>query len=166
MFRSHIESHGHIFIRLSLASNLLVVRLPISSCSRRRSELFSEGLTFKTQKRTMSRALADTSSSYASGFTLADLAALNDLRAVALDRQRWSRAQIVHAPFADYLAAWNMDAGDAAPPNLAIARFKRTGTYALTIDSLVVSVASSLSKILPTIRLILGSREQEVTAVM
>jgi hypothetical protein len=131
-----------------------------------RPELFSEGLTFKTQKTTMTSSTADTSASFTSGFTPTDLAALSALRSVALKQQHWSRAQIVHAPHADYLAAWHMNTGHVDSPNLAIARFKRTGTYVLTIDSLVIGVASSLSKILPTIRHMLASREQEATAVI
>jgi hypothetical protein len=100
-----------------------------------------------------------------SGFTPADLATLNDIRAAALMQQRWSRAQLVQAPFADYLAAWGMNAGHSATPDLAIARFKRTGTYALTIESQIVATAPSLDKILPAIRQVLaGDERRAVTA--
>jgi hypothetical protein len=98
----------------------------------------------------------------ASGFTPTDLAALNDLSAAALGQQRWSRYQIVREPFADYLAAWATDAGRSEPPHLAIARFKRTGTYALTIGTLVVATASSLDKILPAIWQALATGRHEV----
>jgi hypothetical protein len=91
----------------------------------------------------------------ACGFTPTDLAALKDLGAAALERRRWSRCQVVHEPFADYLAAWvgnaGAHAGGGQPPNLTIARFKRTGTYALTVGTLVITTAASLDKILPAI---------------
>ena len=113
----------------------------------------------------MFAAHVDAASPPASGFTPADLAALDDIRTDALTQQRWSRTQIVHAPFADYLAAWDMHAGQSAAPNLAVARFKRTGTYVLTIDSAVIGTAASLNKILPTIRRILaGGMQEAVTA--
>jgi hypothetical protein len=93
------------------------------------------------------------------GFTDADLAVLERLRATAFEQQDWNWAQIVHASFADYLAAWDRAAGNAAPPTLTIIRFKRTGTYALTVDSIVVGTASTLAKILPAIRRVLANRE-------
>jgi hypothetical protein len=55
----------------------------------------------------------------------------------------------VQGPFADFLAAWDADAANAELPHLTIARFKRTGTYALTIGALVVATASTLDRILP-----------------
>jgi hypothetical protein len=101
----------------------------------------------------------------ASGFTPTDLAALNDLGAAALGQQRWSRCRVVHEPFADYLAAWAINAGNSEPPNLTIARFKRTGTYALTIGPLVVATAPSLNKILPAIWQVLSGSEPEGATV-
>lgn len=102
----------------------------------------------------------------ASGFTPTDLAALNDLGATALLQLRWSRCQVVHEPYADYMAAWTIDADAAATPYLTIARFKRTGTYALTIGPVVVATASSLGKILPAIwqGFTVGHREEAVLA--
>jgi hypothetical protein len=97
----------------------------------------------------------------ASGFTPTDLAALKDLGAAALGQQRWSRCQVVHDQFADYLAAWAIGASSSDPPHLAIARFKRTGTYALTIGPLVVATAPSLNKILPAIWQVLAGGEIE-----
>ena len=49
-----------------------------------------------------------------------------------------------------------MGSGHSGPPHLAIARFKRTGTYALTIGQVVVATAPSLSKILTAIRHLAG----------
>ena len=68
------------------------------------------------------------------------------------------------------------ESGRAAPPlkgklvqmantHLAIARFKRTGTYALTVGQVVVATAPSLSKILTAIRQVLASGEAEVATI-
>jgi hypothetical protein len=84
-----------------------------------------------------------------SGFTEFDLATLNEFSAAQLAERRWSRAHVVHGPFADFLAAWHADAANAEAPHLTIARFKRTGTYALTIGALVVATAATLDRILP-----------------
>jgi hypothetical protein len=97
----------------------------------------------------------------ASGFTPTDLAALNDLGAAALWQQRWSRCQVVHEPYADYMAAWAIDADAKAAPHLTIVRFKRTGTYALTVGPLVVATASSLATILPAIWHVVAAAKQE-----
>jgi hypothetical protein len=127
------------------------------------ADLFHEGSVFEKYglyiKDVMGTSTAETAGHSASGFTPTDLAALNDLSAVALGQQRWSRCQVVHEPFADYLAAWAMDAGHSEPPHLAIARFKRTGTYALTVGAVVVATAPSLSKILTAIRQVLAGSE-------
>ena len=85
-----------------------------------------------------------------SGFTEFDLATLNEFSAAQLTERRWSRAHVVQGPVADFLAAWQVDAADAESPHLTIVRFKRTGTYALTVGSLVVATAASLDRILPT----------------
>lgn len=113
----------------------------------------------------MSTSTTDATGHPASGFTPTDLAALNDLSATAVGQQRWSRCQVVHEPFADYLAAWAIDAGRSELPNLTIARFKRTGTYALTIGPLVVATAPSLNKILPAIWQVLAAGEPESAIV-
>jgi hypothetical protein len=84
-----------------------------------------------------------------SGFTEFDLATLNEFSAIQVAERRWSRTQLVHGPFADYLAAWTPEAASAELPHVTIARFKRTGTYALTIGALVVATASMLDRILP-----------------
>ncbi|MGD9878826.1 MAG: hypothetical protein AB7F22_10080 [Reyranella sp.] len=97
----------------------------------------------------------------ASGFTPTDLAALNDLGAAAVWQQRWSRCQVVHEPYADYMAAWITGADAEAAPNLTIARFKRTGTYALTVGPVVVATASSLGHILPAIWQVHTAGQQE-----
>jgi len=85
-----------------------------------------------------------------SGFTEFDLATLDEFRTAQVTQRRWSRAHIVQGPVADFLAAWQVDAADAESPHLTIVRFKRTGTYALTVGSLVVATAASLDRILPT----------------
>jgi hypothetical protein len=101
----------------------------------------------------------------APGFTPSDLAALNDLGAAAIGQQRWSKCQVINEPFADYLAAWAVDVASSEPPNLGIARFKRTGTYALILGSLVVATAPSLNKILPAIWHTLASAGPEDAAI-
>ena len=86
-----------------------------------------------------------------SGFTALDLATLNAFGAIQVAERRWSRAHVVQGAFADFLAVWTNEVANADLPHLTIARFKRTGTYALTIGSLVVATAPSLRKILPAI---------------
>jgi hypothetical protein len=84
-----------------------------------------------------------------SGFSEFDLATLRELSASRVAERQWSRAHVVHGAFADFLAAWTTEAANAELPHLTIARFKRTGTYALTIGALVVATASTLDRILP-----------------
>jgi hypothetical protein len=133
------------------------------------ADLFHEGSVFEKyglyNKDVMATSTAEIAGHPASGFTPSDLAALNDLSAVALGQQRWSRCQVVHEPFADYLAVWAMDAGHSEPPHLAVARFKRTGTYALTVGQVVVATAPSLSKILTAIQQVLAGGEAEAATV-
>jgi len=128
------------------------------------AELFREGSVFEKyglyNKDVMPTSIATGAGHPASGFTPNDLAALNDLSAAALGQQ-WSRCRVVHEPFADYLAVWAMGSGNSEPPNLTIARFKRTGTYALTVGQVVISTAASLNKILPTTRQLLAGGERE-----
>ena len=85
------------------------------------------------------------------GFTPNDLAALDRFRGAAIARAQWSRAEFVFDGFADYLAAWHAEAGDGEAPSLAIARFKRTGTYALTIGQAVVATAPRLDGVLAAV---------------
>jgi hypothetical protein len=133
------------------------------------AELFHDGSVFEKyglyNKDVMTPSTAEVAGHPASGFTPTDLAALNELSVAALGQQRWSRCQVVHEPFADYLAAWAMDAGHSEPPHLAIARFKRTGTYALTVGPLVVATAPSLSKILTAIRQVLAGGKAEAATI-
>jgi hypothetical protein len=133
------------------------------------AELFHDGSVFEKyglyNKDVMTPSTAEIAGHPASGFTPTDLAALNELSVAALGQQRWSRCQVVHEPFADYLAAWAVDAGHSEPPHLAIARFKRTGTYALTVGQVVVATAPSLSKILTAIRQVLAGGEAEAATI-
>jgi hypothetical protein len=117
------------------------------------ADLVREGLTF-TKLGLYDRDVSanSTRDASASGFTEFDLATLGEFSASQVAERRWSRAQVVHAPFADFLAAWNAEAADAEPPHLTIARFKRTGTYALTVGALVVATAATLGGVLPLSR--------------
>lgn len=84
-----------------------------------------------------------------SGFTEFDLATLKHFSAIQLAARRWRRSQLVREPFADFLVVWTAETVNADLPQLTIARFKRTGTYALTVGALVVATASTLDSILP-----------------
>jgi hypothetical protein len=110
-----------------------------------------EGLSFATTGVYNCDQMPKSTNTPASGFSEFDLATLSELRTSKLSERRWSRAHIVYGPFADFLAAWDIDAANAALPQLTIARFKRTGTYALTVGALVVATASTLDRILPTL---------------
>jgi hypothetical protein len=94
-----------------------------------------------------------------SGFTASDLVALNELHTVAAARRQWSRAQLVSQEFAQYLAVWGADAGTDGPPAIVVARFKRTGTYALMIGSMIVASGAALGAVLPA--LLYGVKEGE-----
>src|SRR5258708_2535115 len=94
-----------------------------------------------------------------SGFTPGDLAVLDQMRASALSRRFWNRAELVRDQCLDYLAVWDARAESSETPSLAIIRFKKSGTYAMTIGSTVVATASSLAKILPAIQGQLSSGE-------
>jgi hypothetical protein len=108
-----------------------------------------EGLAFATIARYNGDVTKKPADASASGFTEFDLATLNEYSALQLAERRWSRANIVHGPFADVLAGWHLDGAGAEQLHLIIARFRRTGTYALTVGSQVVATASTLERILP-----------------
>src|SRR5260370_1249225 len=84
-----------------------------------------------------------------SGFTEFDLATLNEFSAAQLAERRWSRAHVVHGPFADFLAAWHADAANAAAPHLTIARFNRTGTKPLTVGALAATTEAPHDRTVP-----------------
>src|SRR5262245_60382094 len=106
------------------------------------AELVREGLAFATvgvYNHDVTTKISPDAS--ASGFTEFDLATLNEFSAIQTAEGRWGRTQLVHGPFADFLAVWTPDAGNADVPHLTIARFKRTGTYALTVGAAIVATA-------------------------
>src|SRR5260370_546157 len=84
-----------------------------------------------------------------SGFTEFDLATLNEFSAAQLAERRWSRAHVVHGPFADFLAAWHVDAANAVEPHLTIARFRRTGTKPLTVGALAATTEAPHDRTVP-----------------
>jgi len=90
------------------------------------------------------------------GFTTADLIALGEIHTTAIARRVWSRGQLVANEFAHYLAVWGPRTGAADPPALALARFKRTGTYVLTIGTTVVATGQRLEDVLPALSVGLG----------
>jgi hypothetical protein len=85
------------------------------------------------------------------GFTEADLIALVNVHATAITRHFWGRARLISNEFAHYLAVWGPKTPDSAPPSLALARFKKTGTYVLTIGTTVVATGKSLDDVLPAL---------------
>jgi hypothetical protein len=111
--------------------------------------LLREGLAFATTARYSDDVTPKPADASAFGFTEFDLATLNTFSAAQLARRQWSRAHVVRGPFADFLTAWHADAAGTEQPHLTIARFKRTGTYALTVGTQVVATASTLERILP-----------------
>jgi hypothetical protein len=96
------------------------------------------------------------------GFTAADLIALGEVHATAMARQLWSRGEFVSNEFAHYLAVWGPQTTAADPPALALARFKKTGTYALTIGTTVVASGKSLNELLPALSSGLGDEAATV----
>jgi hypothetical protein len=126
------------------------------------AELVREGLAFATvgvyNDDVMTKTVPAVSPS---GFTEFDLATLNEFSAVQMAARRWGRTQLVHGPFADFLAAWTAEAANAELPHLTIARFKRTGTYALTMGAAVVATALTLDRILP----VLGQGTREAASI-
>jgi hypothetical protein len=126
------------------------------------AKLVREGLAFATggvyNHDVTTTTAADVSPS---GFTEFDLATLNAFSARQTVERRWSRTQLVRGPFADFLAVWTIEAGTAELPDLTITRFKRTGTYALTIGAAVVATGPMLDAILP----IHGKTEREASRV-
>jgi len=90
------------------------------------------------------------------GFTAGDLVTLGEVHAAAIARRLWSRGQLVSNEFTHYLAAWGPQTGAADPPGLALARFKKTGTYVLTIGTTVVATGQRLEDVLPALSVGLG----------
>jgi hypothetical protein len=85
------------------------------------------------------------------GFATGDLIALGEVHVAAIARQLWSRGQLVANEFAHYLAVWGLQTGAADPPALALVRFKKTGTYVLTIGTTVVASGKRLEDVLPAL---------------
>ena len=98
------------------------------------------------------------------GFTAADLISLGEVEATAITRHIWGRAQFVSNEFAHYLAAWSTGASTPEPPALAVARFKKTGTYMLMIGTTVVASGRSLSDVLPALPAMLAPRGDRAAA--
>jgi hypothetical protein len=78
------------------------------------------------------------------GFSPTDLNLLAELQNHHARQGSWVRAQLVQDGPADYLAVWESDSDEQDPPSLAIARFKRTGTYAVTRGEYLVTTGRTL----------------------
>jgi hypothetical protein len=85
------------------------------------------------------------------GFSATDLIALGKVHAAAITGHFWRRAQLASNEFAHYLAVWGPKTRDTDPPGLALARFKKTGTYVLTIGVTIVASGKSLGDVLPAL---------------
>jgi hypothetical protein len=92
------------------------------------------------------------------GFTTTDLVALREVHATAIALRLWGHGQLVANEFAHYLAVWGPATRAAVPPVLALARFKKTGTYVLTIGSTFVASGKSLADVLPALSSRFGER--------
>lgn len=82
------------------------------------------------------------------GFSASDLTLLAELQRAHTRQGTWSRVQLVQHGPADFLAVWEADTDDLDPPSLAIARFKRTGTYALTRGEYLVTTGRTLRDVI------------------
>lgn len=81
------------------------------------------------------------------GFTSSDLTLLAELHSRQSRQGAWSRVQLVQEGPADYLAVWDGETDQPDPPTLAIARFKATGTYAVTRGDHIVSTGRTLREV-------------------
>ena len=93
----------------------------------------------------------------ARGFTPTDLEVLDRMRIHALRNSSWARAEFVRDASLDCLAAWNGDAAQSESPSVAIIRFKKSGTYALTLGSTLIATDRSLARILTSIQCRFGT---------
>ena len=78
------------------------------------------------------------------GFSPNDLTLLAQIQARLTRQGTWGRARLVQDSVADFLAIWEAGADDDDSPVFAIARFKGTGTYALTRGEYLVATGRSL----------------------
>jgi hypothetical protein len=81
------------------------------------------------------------------GFSSSDLVLLSQIQARQTRYGAWGRVQLVQAGPSDFLAVWDFDADDSDPPTLVVARFKGTGTYALTRGDYVIATGRTLREI-------------------
>lgn len=82
------------------------------------------------------------------GFTLADHSALERLAIQNSAARLWGHNELIREGHADFLAVWHPEASREDPPMLAIARFKRTGTYAVVTDDCVLATAKTIGDVL------------------
>jgi hypothetical protein len=85
------------------------------------------------------------------GFSSSDLALLSQIQARQTRYGAWSRVQLVQDGPSDFLAVWDADAEDSDPPTLVVARFKGTGTYALTRGHYLVATGRTLREVVAPI---------------
>lgn len=86
-----------------------------------------------------------------SGFTAADLTMLSEVHSTAITQRWWRQGQMISQEFAQYFAGWTSTSVADGPPSIVLARFKKTGTYALIIDATVVATAATLGGVLPAL---------------
>jgi hypothetical protein len=85
------------------------------------------------------------------GFSTSDLATLARVQAERVRNRIWGRVQLVQDGPADFLAVWDPLADDGDAPMLAIARFKRTGTYAVSRGDYLVTTGRTLEEVINTL---------------
>ena len=81
------------------------------------------------------------------GFTSSDLTHLSQIQARQTRRGDWGRVQLVQEGPSDFLAVWEAGCDESDPPMLVIARFKSTGTYALTRGHYLVGTGRTLREV-------------------
>ena len=85
------------------------------------------------------------------GFTSSDVKLLQDAHQRGVARQNWGRAEFAANDFSQYLAIWDESAAEHDPPARVIARFWKTGTYALIVQGRFVANGKTLRAILPAL---------------
>jgi len=87
----------------------------------------------------------------AKGFTPEDVKLLQEAHQRGIANGGWGRGQFAANEFSQYLAIWDNATTDIAPPTLVIARFAKTGTYALLVQGKIVASGATLDLILPAL---------------
>ena len=85
----------------------------------------------------------------ARGFTTGDVRLLQEAHRRGIADRGWGRAQFASNGFSHYLAIWENAAAHLAAPTHVIARFWKTGTYAMIVRGKIVANGATLRAVLP-----------------